>query len=90
MFQTQLENDDLRQRLEYLETLCGRDSSFIRDNISDESSKVDWARVLLDEGTNDMIISVSREKIAHEIIMLRNEVKRLSSSGSAYQLSQRS
>jgi len=82
LFQTQLENDDLRQRLQYLETLCGKDSSFIRDNISDESSKVDWARVLLDDNTNDMIISVSREKIAHEIIMLRNEVKRLSSSGS--------
>ena len=66
-----MENDDLRQRLQYLETLCGRDSSFIRDNISEETGKVDWARLLLDENTDDMIISVSREKIAHEIIKLR-------------------
>jgi len=32
---------------------------------------VDWARVLLDPNTEDMIINVSREKIAHEIIRLR-------------------
>lgn len=57
--------------MQYLETLCGRDSSFIRDNITEESSKIDWARLLLDENTEDMIINVSREKIAHEIIMLR-------------------
>ena len=72
-----MENDDLRQRLSYMETLCGRDSSIIRDNISDETSKVDWARLLLDENTDDMIISVSREKIAHELIRLKNEVKKL-------------
>lgn len=58
-----------------METLCGRDSAFIRDNISDESSKVDWARLLLDENTDDMIITVSREKIAHELIRMRNEIK---------------
>ena len=62
-----------------METLCGRDSSMIRDNISEESSKVDWARLLLDENTDDMIISVSRQKIAHEIIRLRTELKRASS-----------
>jgi hypothetical protein len=33
---------------------------------------VDWARVLLDNTTDDMIICVSREKIAHEIIRLRS------------------
>lgn len=45
--------------------------------ISDESSKVDWASLLLDENTDDMIITVSREKIAHEIIRLRTENKHL-------------
>lgn len=39
----QLENEDLRQRLQYMETLCGKDSTLIRDNISEETSKVDWA-----------------------------------------------
>jgi|LauGreDrversion4_2_1035121.scaffolds.fasta_scaffold136286_1 hypothetical protein len=66
-----LENEDLRQRLQYLETLTGKDSAFIRDNISEETSKIDWAQLLLDEKTDDMIISVSREKIAHQIIQLR-------------------
>jgi len=45
----------------------------IRENITEETSKVDWAQLLLDDNTDDMIISVSREKIAHEIIKLRNE-----------------
>lgn len=31
LFQKQLENEDLRQRLQYLETLTGKDSSMIRD-----------------------------------------------------------
>ncbi len=31
------ENDDLRTRLQYLETLTGKDSAFIRDNISEET-----------------------------------------------------
>lgn len=56
-----------------METLCGKDSALIKDNISEETSKVDWARLLLDDQTEDMIISVSREKIAHEIIKLRTE-----------------
>lgn len=47
--------------------------------VSEESSKVDWARILLDQSTDDMIISVSREKIAHELIRLRTEVKNLKS-----------
>jgi hypothetical protein len=49
VYQKQLENDDLRQRLGYLETLTGRDSAFIRDNISEETSKIDWAQLLLDD-----------------------------------------
>ena len=52
----------------------------IRDNITDETSKVDWAKVLLDDNTDDMIISVSREKIAHELIKLRNEKQKLQQS----------
>jgi hypothetical protein len=36
--------------------LCGRDSALIKDNISNETSNVDWARVLLDENTDEMII----------------------------------
>jgi len=56
-----------------METLTGRDSAEISDNITSETSKVDWARLLLDSNTDDMIITVSREKIAHEIIRLRNE-----------------
>lgn len=79
-FQKQLENEDLRQRLVYMETLAGRDSSSIKDMITDETSKVDWARLLLDESTDDMIISVSREKIAHELIRLRTENKQMKQS----------
>lgn len=59
--------------------MCGRDSSSIKDMVSEESGKVDWARILLDQGTDDMIISVSREKIAHELIRLRTEVRNLKS-----------
>jgi len=47
--------------------------------ISEDTSKIDWARILLDETTDDMIINVSREKIAHELIKLRTEVKNLKS-----------
>ena len=50
----------------------------IRDNISEETSNVDWARLLLDEGTDDMIILVSREKIAHELIRLKSDNSKLS------------
>lgn len=67
----------MRQRLQYLETLTGKDSQLIRDNITEETGKVDWAQVLLDDNTDDMIISVSREKIAHEILKLRNEKQKL-------------
>ena len=59
-----------------METLCGRDSQQIKDNISAESGNVDWAKVLLDQTTDDMIIIVSREKIAHEIIRLRQMVNK--------------
>ena len=45
----------------------------IRDQVAMKSNKVDWAQLLLDDQTDDMIITVSREKIAHEIIVLRNE-----------------
>lgn len=77
MFQMQLENEDLRQRLQYLETITGKDSSLIRDAVSDESSKVNWAQLLLDDNTNDMIITASREKIAHQIISLQKENQQL-------------
>lgn len=77
MFKKNLEIEDLRQRLQYLEILTGRDSSEISESITPESSKVDWARLLLDHNTDDMIITVSREKIAHELIKLRNENKNL-------------
>jgi hypothetical protein len=44
----------------------------MRENVSEESSsRVDSAKLLLDENTNDKIITVSREKIANEIIRLR-------------------
>jgi len=61
----QMENDDLRERLQYLEAMTGKDSSLIRDTISEETNNVDWVRVLLDDNTDDMIITASREKIAH-------------------------
>jgi len=51
----------------------------IKDMVTEESSKVDWARILLDQSTDDVIINVSREKIAHELIRLRTEVKHLRS-----------
>lgn len=79
MYQVQLENEDLRQRLQYLEALTGKDSAFIRDNISEETQKIDWAQLLLDEKTDDMIIAVSREKIAHQIITLKQEKGKLES-----------
>jgi len=52
----------------------------IRDNVSSETSNVDWARILLDPSTDDMIINVSREKIAHEIIKLRSDNAKLKSA----------
>lgn len=61
----------------YLETMVGKDSTLIRDNITDETSKVDWARLLLDEETDDVIINVSREKIAHELIRLKTDNQKL-------------
>lgn len=70
-----------------METLTGRDSAEISDNITSETSKVDWARLLLDTNTDDMIITVSREKIAHEIIRLRNENRSLKSATTADQVS---
>jgi hypothetical protein len=74
----------LRQRLQYLESVTGQDTSSLAQDpiISAESSKVDWAKVLLDDGTDDMIISVSRQKIASELIALRAQVKQLKHSGS--------
>lgn len=83
LFRKNLEIEDLRQRLQYMEVLTGRDSTEISDNITSESSKVDWARLLLDRQTDDMIIIVSREKIAHELIRLRNENKSLRTSNSS-------
>jgi hypothetical protein len=80
IFKRNLEIEDLRQRLQYMEILTGRDSSEISSNVTQDSSKVDWARLLLDHNTDDMIITVSREKIAHEIIKLRNENRTLRSS----------
>ena len=53
----------------------------IRDQVTNETSKVDWAQLLLDDQTDDMIITVSREKIAHEIIRLRNENQQLRTTG---------
>lgn len=70
-----------------METLTGRDSAEISDNITSETSKVDWARLLLDSNTDDMIITVSREKIAHEIIRLRNENRNLKSVANSEQAS---
>lgn len=44
MVQMQLENDDLRQRLLYLEAVTGTDSQMIREYASeDTSARVDWA-----------------------------------------------
>ena len=68
-----MENEDLRQRLQYMEAMTGKDSSLIQNEVSQDSSKVDWARILLDDSTDDMIITVSRAKIANELIKLRNE-----------------
>ena len=39
----------------------------------EESSKVDWAMLLLDSNTDSSMINGSREKIANELIRLRNE-----------------
>lgn len=66
--------------MQYLETMMGKDSSLIRDNITQETSNVDWARLLLDEETDDMVINVSREKIAHELIRLKTENQKLRQS----------
>ena len=85
LFQKQLENEDLRQRLIYLETISGRDSSSIKDMVTEESSNVDWARILLDQSTDDLIINVSREKIANELIKLRTELKNLKSGVISHQ-----
>ena len=76
----QMENEDLRNRIKYLETIIGKDSSLFRDTVTTEesSSKVDWARLCLDlENTEDRIITVSREKIGQELLRLRSENSRL-------------
>ena len=76
----QLENDDLRQRVVYLESVTGKDSQMIRDNVV-TSSKVDWAQYLLNvESTQDdmKILAESKDKIAHEILRLRAENQKLS------------
>lgn len=66
-----------------METLTGRDSSMIKDMITEETSNVDWARLLLDERTDDVIINVSREKIAHELIRLKTEIKHMKANGNS-------
>jgi len=53
--------------------------------ITEETGKVDWARILLDQGTDDLIINVSREKIAHELIKLRTEVNNFKSGTISHQ-----
>lgn len=60
--------------------------------MTNETSKVDWAQLLLDDQTDDMIITVSREKIAHELIRLRNENSELRAGniGTPSQISQHS
>lgn len=73
IFQMQLENDDLRARLLYMEALKGKDSFPYRDNSSSETGNIDWAQILLDENTDDRVINASREKIAHQLIKLKNE-----------------
>ena len=66
----------MRLRVQYLESFTGRDSSDIPKETSG-GSKVDWAAALLDtENTDNMIITVSREKIAREILRLRAENQR--------------
>lgn len=45
----------------------------IRKQVSKDTSKVDWAQLLLDDQTENLIINVSRKKIAHELIRLRTE-----------------
>jgi hypothetical protein len=43
-------------------------------------SKIDWARLLLDvDSTEDMLITVNREKIGQELLRLRSENARLTS-----------
>ena len=68
----------MRLRVQYLESFTGRNSSDIpKETSSSRGSKVDWAAALLDiEGTDNMIITVSREKIAREILRLRAENQR--------------
>jgi hypothetical protein len=62
--------------VQYLESFTGRDSSDFPLETS-SGSKVDWAAALLDiENTDNMIITVSREKIAREILRLRAENQR--------------
>lgn len=55
----------------------------IKDMITEETSNVDWARLLLDDKTDDLIINVSREKIAHELIRLKTENKHLRMSSNS-------
>jgi hypothetical protein len=66
-----LENDNLRGRLEIMEAVSGKDSQLLQDSISGDTSKVDWAALLLDDKTDDLIISASREKIGHYILQLK-------------------
>lgn len=53
--------------------------------ITEETSNVDWARLLLDDKTDDVIINVSREKIAHELIRLKAELKKAKSIDGNYE-----
>lgn len=55
--QLELENWNLRERLELLEAASGADSQMIQDAVSGDSSKVDWAALLLDDKIDDLIIT---------------------------------
>ena len=70
MRQLQFENDDLRERVQYLEVVTGKDSQLYREQVSEES-KIDWAQLLLtseDSQEDIRILAASKEKIAHEIL----------------------
>lgn len=75
------ENDDLRERLQYMEAMTGWDSQNLRDLVSEEGQgRVDWAQFLLNmenKKEDIKILSASKDKIATELIKLRAENQKL-------------
>ena len=78
------ENEELRYRIQQMDNYIRnmQETQQFNTGVIEETppSKIDWARLLLDvETTEDMLITVNREKIGQELLRIRSENARLTS-----------